>query len=282
MEPIELSAKLNTTAGPVHACVYFTPEPTEEYNALGLPATHHYFASRGAALGAVPAEVVVATFFNFPPHSVEPVIPDAWSIASPAAIQTARMRAAGRVLTRLADDAMTEAERTEATEIAGRMVDGVGDAGRPLAAGNRAVPEPDDPWERLWQRLTIIREWRGDVHIAALVAASVDPVEALVLHAATGIVPLGALRASRQWGDEAYAAGAERLRQRGLLTADGDFTDEGRTFRTEIELTTDRASLPLVEAAGVDDTQRLIELLRPVRTALNAGGAFAAARRTNP
>lgn len=278
MEPIELSAKLNTMVGPVHGFIYFAPEAGEEYDALGLPASHHYFASRGAALGAVPAGVIVATFFNFPPAMVEPAIPDAWSIASPAAIQSARMRAAGRVLVRLADDAMSAAERTEAMELAGRMVDGVSDAGRPLAAGNRAVPEPDDPWERLWQRLTIIREWRGDVHVAALVAASVDPVEALVLHAATGIVPLAALQGSRRWGDDAYAAGEERLRERGLLTSTGEFTDEGRAFRDEIERTTDRSSLPLVDAIGTDDTQRLIELLRPVRRALTDGGAFAAMR----
>ena len=60
MEPIELSAKLNTMAGPVHGFIYFAPEATEGYEALGLPATHHYFASRGAAFGAVPAEVIVA------------------------------------------------------------------------------------------------------------------------------------------------------------------------------------------------------------------------------
>ena len=54
-----------------------------------------------------------------------------------------------------------DAERlAEATDIAGQMIAGVGDAGRPLAAGNRATPEPDEPWERLWQRITILREWR--------------------------------------------------------------------------------------------------------------------------
>ena len=278
MEPIELSAKLNTMTGPVHGFIYFAPEATEEYDALGLPASHHYFASRGAALGAVPAEVVVATFFNFPPYMAEAAIPDAWSIASPAAIQAARMRAAGRVLRRLAGDALDADGVAEATALAGRMIDGVGDAGRPLAAGNRAVPEPDDPWERLWQRITVIREWRGDVHVAALVAASVDPVEALLLHAATGQVPLAALKATRQWPDADYDAGVERLRSRGLLDADGAFTDDGRAFREAIEHTTNEASTPLVAAIGSADTQRLLDLLRPVRTALTEGGAFAAMR----
>lgn len=278
MEPIELSAKLNTMAGPVHGFIYFAPEATEEYDALGLPATHHYFASRGAAFGPVAAEVIVATFFNFPPYMADAVIPDAWSIASPADIQQARMRAAGRVLRRLAADTLDADGIAEATTLAGRMVDGVGDAGRPLAAANRAVPEPDDPWERLWQRVTVIREWRGDVHIAALVAASVDPVEALLLHAATGQVPLAALKATRVWGDADYDAGVDRLHDRGLLDSDGAFTDQGRAFRAAIEHTTNEASLPLVNALGTDDTQRLLDLLRPIRKALTDGGAFAAMR----
>ena len=38
MDPIDLSAKLNTMAGPVHACIYFTPEPTEEPGPTAEPA----------------------------------------------------------------------------------------------------------------------------------------------------------------------------------------------------------------------------------------------------
>jgi hypothetical protein len=275
---LELTAKLNRMVAPIHGFIYFAPEATEEYEALHLPASHHYFASRAAALGSVPAEVVVATFFNFPPFMVEVAIPDAWSIASPAAIQTARMRAAGRALRTLAGPALDADDITEASALTRRIIDGIEDAGRPLAAGNRAVPEPEDAWERLWQRITILREWRGDVHIAALVAAAVDPVEALLLHAATGQVPLAALKATRPWSEKAYEAGIERMQARGLFDDGGTFTDDGRAFREEIEHITDTASIPLVEAIGAVDTQRLLELLRPVRKALTDGGAFAAMR----
>ena len=272
---VELSARLGSMTNLVHGFIYFAPEASEEYDTLGLPATHHYFASRAAALGAVPAEVVVATFFNFNPELVTPVIPAAWAIADPAAIQSARIRAAGRVL-RGVEPESTDAEIAEATEIAGAMIDGVGDAGRPLAAGNRATPEPDDAWERLWQRITVLREWRGDAHVAALVSAPVDPVEALALHAATGKVPRAALVATRRWPDEAWAAGVQRLIGRGLLNDDESFTEMGEAFRAEIERRTDVASLPLVDAVGPDRTQRLIDLLKPVRKALLDGGAFAA------
>ncbi len=156
------------------------------------------------------------------------------------------------------------------------MIAGVGDAGRPLAAGNRATPEPDEPWERLWQRITILREWRGDAHVAALVAAPADPIEALILHAATGIVPKGALTATRQWPDEQWDAGVARLVARGLVQEDESFTEMGEAFRADIERRTNLAALPLVEAVGPDRTARLIDLLKPVRRALLDGGAFAA------
>lgn len=274
-ELVDLSARLGSMTNLVHGFIYFAPEAAEEYDALGLPPTHHYFASRAAALGPVPAEVVVATFFNFNPELVHPAIPAAWSIAEPSAIQTARIRAAGRVLRRVEPD-VSDDDIAEATEIAGAMVDGVGDAGRPLAAGNRATPEPEDAWERLWQRITVLREWRGDAHVAALVSAPVDPIEALALHAATGKVPRAALTATRAWPDDEWTAGVSRLVARGLLNDDETFTEMGEAFRAEIERRTDVASVPLIDAVGPDRTQRLIELLKPVRRALLDGGAFAA------
>lgn len=75
-----------------------TPEAGEEYNKVGLPAEAHYFGSRAAALGPVSADLVIATFYNFKPATVQPAIAAAWSAADPAEIQQARMTAAGRAL----------------------------------------------------------------------------------------------------------------------------------------------------------------------------------------
>ncbi len=274
---LELSARLGAMSGRVHGFIYFAPEATEEYDACGLPAAAHYFASRGAALGEVTAEVVTATFYNFNPELITPVIPMAWSLAEPSSIQAARMRAAGRVLRRV-DPLLSEAERDEATQIAAAMVDGVGDAGRPLAAANRAVVAPSDSWEHLWQLVTVIREWRGDGHVAALIAAPADPVEALVLHAATGQVPKKALVATRRWPVADWEAAAERLRNRGLLDLDDEFTEAGRAFRDDIEHRTNVAAAPLVDAVGPGQTQRLIDLLRPISQALLDHNAFRAIR----
>lgn len=270
---LDLVAKLGTITNSTHGFIYFSESASKAYAELGLTGRQQYFASRGAAFGTVPAEVVIATFFNFNPEIVRRAIPTAWDVAAPDQIQRVRMRAAGAQLAAL--DALPDADIAEATELAGRMIAGVTDEGRPLAGANRAVPEPDDPWERLWQRLTVVREWRGDAHVAALAAAPVTALEALVLHAATGHVPRAALQATRQWDDDAWDATVAELADRGLVDADGAFTDAGRAFRHDIEQRTNVAAAPLVGAIGPDDTRRFIGLLEPIQRALVESGAFA-------
>ena len=273
---LDLVAKLGSVTNSTHGFIYFSESASEAYAELGLTGRQQYFASRGAAFGAVPAEVVIATFFNFNPEIVHRALPTAWDVASPTEVQATRMQAAGAQLASLG--ALTDGDLAEATDLAGHMIDGVSDEGRPLAGANRSVPEPDDPWQRLWQRLTVIREWRGDAHVAALAAAPVSALEALVLHAATGVVPRAALQATRQWSDDAWDATISALADRGLVTPDGEFTDDGRAFRSDIEHRTNVASAPLVAAIGEADTRRFIDLLKPIQAALIASGAFARLR----
>lgn len=268
-----LVAKLGAISNLTHGFIYFSDSATDAYSQIGLGPSQRYFASRGAALGPASAELIIATFFNFNPEIVYRAIPAAWDVASPQQIQAVRMQSAGAQLAALA--ALNVDELDEATELAGAMAQRVAYEGRPLAGANRSVPEPDDPWSRLWQRLTVIREWRGDAHVAVLSAAPVTAVEALVLHAATGQVPKKALVMTRQWSEDAWQAAVDKLQTRGLLEADGSFTSEGRAFRDEIEHRTNIASLPLVDSLGDDATRRLIDLLKPVRQALVDSGAFA-------
>lgn len=271
---LDLVAKLGAVTNLTHGFIYFAPEATEEYRNLGLLDEQHYFASRGAAFGPVPAEVVIATFFNFCPDVVRVALPDAWDVASPRDIQSARMRAAARTLERCCPDVDREAVE-EAGLLAARMIDGVGFQGTALAGANRAVPEPDDPLGRLWQRITVIREWRGDIHVAVLTAAGLDAVEALILHAATEQVPRAALLATRGWPASDWQAGVDSLVARGLVHADESFTDAGRAFREELETRTNVVCARMVAAAGEADTRRFLDLLKPVRKGLLESGIFA-------
>lgn len=278
MPDLKASSRLGAHTNLLHGWIYFAPDAVEAYRSLGLDDDHSYFASRAAPMGEVSAAVVTATFFNFSPERIAGAIPAAWAVAAPAEVQAARMQAAGDMLHRVATDALSPADLLEANAVAEAICAGVGYEGRPLGGANRAVDLPDDPLPALWQRITTIREWRGDAHVAVLVASSVDAVEALVLHAGTGVVGEGALRTSRGWSDADWDAGIERLVARGLAHDDGSLTDDGIAFRAEIERRTDEISEPLVAAVGADAVHRLIDGLRPLREAILASGVLAPRR----
>ena len=76
MEPV-MARKMWRTLEPYHGLIYFAPEATAAYEALGVEGFRGYFASRAAPMGPVPAEVVIATFFNFNPEVVRDAIPGA-------------------------------------------------------------------------------------------------------------------------------------------------------------------------------------------------------------
>ena len=278
MTELKASARLGAHTNLLHGWIYFAPEAAEAYRALGLGEDHSYFASRAAPMGEVSAAVVTATFFNFLPDRVAAAIPSAWAIASPAEVQTARMKAAGDMLHRVAPDVLSRAELVKANDVAEAICAGVGYEGRALGGANRAVELPADPLLALWQRITTIREWRGDAHVAVLVASAVDAVEALVLHAGTGVVSKGALRSTRGWSEEDWDAGVARLATRGMAHDDGSLTDEGVGFRAEIERRTDEVSRPLVATVGEDAVHQFVDNLRPLRDAIVASGVFAPTR----
>src|SRR5438445_1836392 len=105
MAPV-VAGKMWRTLEPVHGIVYFAEDAGARYRALGLPEHMHYFPPRAAAMGPVPAEVVIATFFNFHPALVRAAIPAAWEIATPEQILAARVAGAGDVFHRIVGDAV--------------------------------------------------------------------------------------------------------------------------------------------------------------------------------
>ncbi|MEA3075273.1 MAG: hypothetical protein QOF60_181 [Actinomycetota bacterium] len=277
MDPL-VARKTWRTLEPLHGLIYFAPEASDAYVALGLqPGQGGYFASRAAAMGAVPAEVVIATFFNFYPPFVRRTIPSAWSIASPAAILSARLSAAGSSLRRALGDLASTVEVEEAAVLARRAAEAACQwpEGRPLFAAHAALPWPeDDPLLVLWHAQTLLREFRGDGHIAAMTVEGVTGVEALIIHGATGDVPSSTLQSSRSWPDDEWAAGVEGLRARGWLDVDGGLTSAGREHRQWVEDRTDALAVAAYEAIGEDGCDRLRMLCRPLSKTIVSGGAF--------
>lgn len=252
--------------------IYFAPEAAAAYEKLGLTGRAGYFASRSAALGAVPAPVVVATFYNFNPALVRASITAAWSTTDPDAVLAARYAAADRALRGILGEATGSPEMRRAAALAREAAETVaGDViGRPLFAAHAALPSPTEPHLVLWHAQTLLREYRGDAHIAALLTARLDGIEALLTHAASGAVPAETLRTSRSWSEGDWNRAAARLRERDWLTGDADpaFTPAGAARRAEIEEATDENSVTPYAHIGESACAELQALVRPFTRAL--------------
>ena len=268
------------TVEPLHGMVYFAPEAAESYEQLGLEGQSGYFASRSAPMGAVTPGTVVATFYNFEPSLVHRSMVGVWDNAFPSQVLTARVAAAGSALRRMLGDAANSPEVAVAAELAriAALAACEHPEGRPLFAGHAGLDWPDDPIEVLWHAQTLLREFRGDGHIALLVEHELDGLEALVMHEATGELPPAFLRATRGWSDEQWDTAIERLRGRGWLRPGGSaeplaLSDEGAAVRQAIEEATDRLTVVAYAAIGDDGCESLRGLVRPwSRTVVASAG----------
>lgn len=267
--PTQLARAVHPLIELAHAIAYFAPETREAWERLGLePVAQGYVAGRAAPLGAVGPGTAAASFFNFNPALIELGVPAAWEIASPAQVLAARTQAMQACYERL--EVPTD-HVEELTSLAQRAMDGVFLGGRPLAAANARVPLVGLPLGDLWQVLAVLREYRGDAHVALLTTSGLGPCEAVVLFARwQDGVSRRFLQATRLWDDEAWEAAEASLRDRGLVDDDG-LTTDGQAFRDDLEARTDAASTSPWEQLGEADTRRFWELLRPVTVAVAAG-----------
>lgn len=258
----------------VHATVYFAPEAPEAYRALGLKGGWMgYFATRSAAMGAASPGLVTAVFYNFHPAMVARALPDAWALATPDEVLAARLEVVDAALRRLLFDRVGTPELAEAATLAREGAEAPSVSGRPLYGALRSLPWPEGPHLVLWHAATLLREHRGDGHVAALTAAGLDGCEAHVALVATGRVTRATLQDNRKWSDDEWAAAEARLRDRGWLDAGGGFTADGRARHQQVEDTTDALATGPWDHLGPERTGRLLELLTPLaRTIAERGG----------
>jgi hypothetical protein len=248
--------------------IYFVPEGAEAYERLGVTGRDGYFASRSAPMGAVSADVVVATFFNFNPELVHAAIPRTWKITTPEALVTARLEGVDGSMRRLlGDDVVASAQMVRAAELARLAAKDASTRveGRPLAAGHANLNWPEAPHLVLWHAQSILREYRGDGHVALLVTHGLSGIEALVTHGAAGDAPSHLLRSTRGWTAEQWDSAVQSLRSRGWLV-DGNelaLTEWGTAERRDIEDQTDVLAAAPYAALGDDACEELRSLVRP-------------------
>ncbi|MFJ8545647.1 hypothetical protein ACIRFH_27200 [Streptomyces sp. NPDC093586] len=259
----------------LHSTHYFSPDLGRELAALGITDPRAVnFAVRAAALGPVGAGAVTAAFYNYKHDLVARHVPAVWETVTPARVLAARTRAVDATLRRLlGEEAVASAEMAEAAELALRAAEGCSRSGRPLYSAHADLPVPGEPHLALWHAATLLREHRGDGHLAALLAAGLDGLEALVSHTATGkgMAPKWVF-GTRGWSREEWDAASDRLRGRGLLDDAGELTERGVALREGIERETDRMDEAPYAHLGAEGVARLTELGTAfARRALGAG-----------
>ena len=271
-----LTGKVHRSIEPLHSMSYFAPETEQTLTATGLrPGRMCYLAARSAAMGRVTAPVTTATFFNFNPILVAQHIPAAWNLADPESVLVARLSAVDLALRRLFGklpvDSPEVVEAARLTSIAARDLD---PAGRPLFAAHAVLAWPDEPHLALWHAVTLLREYRGDGHLAALLIAHLSGIEALITHTATGRgFTEAAAKRLRGWSDDQWQEATEGLRSVGVLGLEG-LTARGVALRAQIESETDRLSATPWLRLGEQDTARLVELGAFLSARIRGNGAF--------
>lgn len=258
----------------VHAALYFSPEGSKEAAGLGFDTAERwprYFAWRTAPLGAAGAALTTAAYYSFSPAQVARYVPAVWETASPEQALASRWRAVDATLRGLLGEGVGDPGLAEAARLARATAEAADPAGRPLAGANLDLDWPEEPHLVLWHAATVLREHRGDGHLAALQAAGLDGCEALVSFAAIGAAPEENF-ASRGWTGQEWSAARERLAGRGWLDAGGQATERGRRGREEVERMTDELAAAPYRALGSDGCARLTELCGPVFGAVIGAG----------
>ncbi|HLG61083.1 MAG TPA: hypothetical protein VKY19_04065 [Ktedonosporobacter sp.] len=240
----------------------------ERLAAHGLNFLTSYVWGRAASLGEPPASLVVAAFAAFEPGFLTSVYEEARSHLSRTDLLAIRDES---TITSL-QQVLGEEDVTFAVATLRRGLAAADGTGRALFSGLLSLPWPEAPQGQLWRACDMIREHRGDSHIAAYIAAGFDPVAMNILTELYVGMPLSSYTATRGWSPDVITSTVARLQAQGLIS-DGALTPEGLRIRDEIEERTDAMEWPIIDAIG-SDLDSLIEQLNRWSAACIAAAAF--------
>jgi len=238
--------RLRDAIEPIATICYWSEPCYDAYAACGLDFLQGYVWSRGSVLGEPDGLVVAAAFGVFEPGLIAQLYDTARTSCGLAEIRAARE--AGVIAALRATLGTTD----RAAEVAGLLRGAAGTAGlagRPLFAGLTGLPWPDDALARLWQACAMLRELRGDSHLAACGAVGITGLEANLLTELQVGWPPQSYTATRGWPPEAMNRATASLRDRGLI-AGTMLTGAGASLRADIEARTDRQLEPVIDAIG--------------------------------
>lgn len=259
----------------IHAVTYFAAEVQAAMASIGLRGFWMgYMASRAAPLGPVGPAPVEAAFYNFHPKRVRRALPEAWRLASPEVVLAARLHAVDQALWRLVGEELRRPDVAVAAELARRAAEAADCGGRVLAAAYQSLDWPTVPHLVLWQAATVLREHRGDGHVAALVASRISGLEAHVLAVALGAADAEFQQTSRGWTPQQWDAAIDSCRRRRWLDDAGQLTEKGWTVKGRLEAQTDRLAVGPLRALEEGEVDRLAAVTERLARAIAATGTI--------
>jgi len=270
--PSGTARRLFELTEPIAAVNFTADEPNEAMAELGFRGYWDgYFAGRSAPLGVVPAEVVHAAFYNFADGEVARHIPKVWDTTTPEAAHAARVQGCAAALRRILGEGVGTPEFSRAGELLAKAAVSAPTNGRIMYAGLRALPMPEEPVALLWHAANLLREHRGDGHIAALLAAGISGLESHVLCSLDmGIYPAESFGRIHHLPQSQLAELMDGLRGRGLIDASGRFTVAGRATKDRIESLTDALAEAPYEALEGSELVELVTILEPMAQRVHA------------
>jgi helix-turn-helix protein len=242
MTPEELVAAVCPLIRDMGWGFFFTPETTARGEELGLDVFSFYALGRGGVLGDSTARVVHSAFGYFNPSLIETMWDAGSQVIRPSEAAHAYMgcsQAHGRKHFSGVEglDAYCRAAET--------VVSAADPQGLTLFAGASAIPLPDDLPARAMQLTTVLREFRGSAHLAALVVS--------------GLRPKAAHQIARPEMWEIF----------GWQESDKEnVTDDDRRALEAAEALTDRIVLPAYSAVDAADREPMVSALHAMQAAL--------------
>ncbi len=270
LEPVAGQVYFSPECHAAYAELGFSPSPGTMSSGVALPDGPAYFTSRGSILGQVSGEVVAAAFGVFNPEAVVPSVAMGWRKVDAPTICDARTRGGVAQLARVVGPHPDGLAR--AIELLGEAVAPLRPEGKPLFAGLLGLGLPGDPLGDMWRLADMLREYRGDAHIAAWTSAGLDATEVGLLTELYWGLPMRTYIRTRAWSEDQLDAAQARLADRGLIEGDA-FSAAGRALRESIEAATDAQCAAIVETLG-ERTGELIGLLEPWGAAIRAAGGY--------
>jgi hypothetical protein len=146
--------------------------------------------------------------------------------------------------------------------------------GRPMYAALRARPIPDDTVACLFHAAAMLREHRGDGHIAALMVEGVGRLEAHVLFALAMDMPAEKFGRIHHLPHAQIDAVKDGMRKRGLIGDDGWLSEQGHVVNQRVESLTDHLASKPYEILEPNDIKELTDALEPLATLLLAAQDF--------